>query len=571
MIKHPGTILISFLCLYFNFTNAQTGNINLYNNAVAEMVQADKLYQNTKNAIDAPTIKKTADAYKKAGDDFVKARAALPGLDIKTAYYSAYCYFSAAQSDYTMSSADAGNELVLSALQQWPQLNNIPYKKLVGETKVKDGGQAYSIQAAVKEDDWYRLFYSLQENATRIFYENKSYADAIYHADTVIHQNYKFPLLSAQAADYAAKSCHALQKDGKSTEYTITGLQRAGEFQAINDKEKEAYKTVVNSLIKNLESYGDIDPVFAANAAMAMSKVSKYGINVWDKAKKYGYNAYNKGQDSKELLFALADIERGEAEDKEVKRWIDLLQERQSEFNRADYNHLALEYNYLHDGKDAGRSLRRGRHYENKQNTSVAITTNPFNYFIWHDYPFSLDLIRPHTAHELRISFDNNTPYAVVNPTLDTGSRVKSVNYTGYEISYTIKHRFTSLSGKKWLCPYTGLQFRYTYRKFNQTPAQYYSDTSTAKISPIHRDTIKATSQQFDINIQFGEQVHYKRFFADFFAGIGVGYRTLVSNIPSVASDPITLEGTPGVVFNPSRWNTVYIPLRLGFRVGIIL
>ncbi len=568
MIKRPRTILISFLCFYFNYAHSQTGNIGIYNNAVMEMVQADKLYQDTKNAIDAPTIKKTASAYKKAGDDFVQARTALPGLDIKAAYYAAYCYY---YSFIAMGNDNSGNELVLSALQQWPQLNHIPYKKLVGETKVKDGGQAYSIKAAVKEDDWYKLYYSLQENATRIFYESKSYQDAIYHADTVIHQNYKFPLLSGQAADYAAKSYHALQMDGKSTEYTITGLQRIGEFQAVNDKEKEAYKTIVNSLIKNLETFGDIDPVFAANAAIAMAKVSKYGINVWDKAKKYGYNAYSKGQDSKELLFALADIERGEAEDNEVKKWIGLLQERRSDFNREDYNHLALEYNYLHDGKDAGRSIRRGKKYENRQNTAVAITTNPFNYFIWHDYPFSLDLIRPHTAHELRISFDNNTPYAVVNPTLDTGSRVKSVNYTGYEISYTIKHRFPSLSGKKWLCPYTGLQFRYTYRKFNPTPGQYYSDTSTAAISPIYHDTINATSQQFDVNIQFGEQIHYKRFFADLFTGIGVGYRTLVSNIPSNPSNPITYQGTPGVVFNPARWNTVYIPLRLGFRVGIIL
>ena len=566
MLTKPGTIFTILLCLFFNFLSAQSGNIGQYNKAVTEMVNADKLYQDTKNAKDVPTVKKYAEAYKKAGDDFATAKASLPGLDIKTTYYASYCYYSASQGYYLISDLSNGNDLIFSALQQWPQFKDVPYKKLVGETKIKDGGQTYSIQAAVKEDDLYKIYYSIQENAARLFYEKKSYEDAIQHADTVLHQNYRFPLISVQVADYAAKSAHLLQKDEKSTEYTITGLQKAGEFQAVNDKEKVEYRAIVNSLINNLETFGGYDAVFAANAAIALSKVSKYDINIWDKAKRIGYGAYDKGQNSKQLLFALADIERGEAEDKEVKKWVDILETRRSEFDKADFNHLAIEYNYLKDGKDAARSIRHGKHYESRKSTFVAVATNPFNYFIWHQYPFSLDLVRPNTAHEIRVCIDNNTPYVIIHQAIDTSKQLLYLHYTGYEISYTLKHRFPSLSGKKWLCPYAGVQFRYTYRKFDPDSVEI-SDTN----SKPHNVWVNSTSQEFTFNLQFGEQIRYKRFFADFFTGVGVGYRTMVATpniFVSPANDPTNIDDER---YGISRWNSVYLPLRLGFRIGIVL
>jgi hypothetical protein len=171
------------------------------------------------------------------------------------------------------------------------------------------------------------------------------------------------------------------------------------------------------------------------------------------------------------------------------------------------------------------------------------------------------DLLTQGLHHELRLALSDHTKKLLWHTSEDPSFSLPEWQWSGYQISYGLKKEVKRyFISNKWH-PYRSLQVRYTKRNWVPQSTDIYVKNEDKTI----HENVPAQSHVFDVCAVFGRQWRKGAWFFDGYYGAGLGYKTLYTGWDKDKYDLLDTR------FQDKRWNRVYVPVRLGFRVGVVL
>lgn len=377
-------------------------------------------------------------------------------------------------------------------------------------------------------------------------------------------------------------------------------------WEPVPDEDKERNKSPLDYTAKTLGSYTTNDNNLKLRTAKALYNVEKY-----EEADKW-YSSYAKSASSPTLSagWDYSESAMKEPDKTDARNAVNIIEQHTSGFLIPDWERLAKVYDFIGDTnrkseimKEIEKNKQRKeqerkeqekrdeearKHREKEERKansrgqfSVAVATNPLMY-IWNDYPVSLDIRIGRVSNEFRVNIAGTRPGK--GDDFHFGQwNAKGVtddlryHFKGYEFSYALKilskkgFSTTRSKRKQFVGGYFGFQPRYSTYDFEPEEISYMN--STTNLTEPH--TISATANRYDFCLVggfLGDNIG-GFFHVDYYFGIGVGYRSLSISSDKTGFDPANYiyDDTTDRRYDPDRWNKIYVPVRLGLRIGINL
>jgi hypothetical protein len=473
--------------------------------------------------------------------------------------------------NYYMSKQDFANLniYIKKAFEQWPRYSSLNATKVTskmpGTTIVKmNDFYAEHIQVAIidarqRKDNkrvlelskMYEDLKRTQKNYTSFFIEY--YAFQVYKEQGNVNDAFKFgteSVLSFDKMNDAQKKVMKVDNDN-----TIQWLINANQFLATDVlKLADHFKFIKqhdNAILfynKYLDFTGKNTSQFVA------TNIAEYAKTV--------NNADLLGK----ALSVLESIENKrftESDHRTIAQYYAIINNKTKE-----KENIAIADKMLRDKIAAENKLKRQANARKfRQGVSLSVSTNPIM-FLYQDNIWAFNFRTGKVMHEYRRANINNP---------DDGRRFGAwkhksgeFNYQGLEQSYTMKFlnekkgfrgggRRNAYVGKYW-----GLQYRWASYDPADSHIMVYNPNGFFEQALDFNAEIKRKEATFIMGYMLDNA--RKWFHMDFYWGLGVGHRELITktNLKQVDWD-----NTYDQRYNPENWNKFYMAARFGLRIGI--
>jgi len=112
---------------------------------------------------------------------------------------------------------------------------------------------------------------------------------------------------------------------------------------------------------------------------------------------------------------------------------------------------------------------------------------------------------------------------------------------------------------------YIGAEFRYTMRNYTDLLTYYNKSDSAEHVNNVN---LKPQASVYDATLLFGEIIRGKKLFFEIFGGLGVGYKTITYSNPGFNPNIDAVANAP---FKATVWDKIYLPVRFGIKVGLVM
>jgi len=291
-----------------------------------------------------------------------------------------------------------------------------------------------------------------------------------------------------------------------------------------------------------------------------------------DLARRYALDAAQNGaSDLADGLWYL-DVAAGD-ETEHVKAALQVLERNVDNLSESDMHRLLpLAEKYYNEALADG-IRRRQRKLANLRRRStislvpcVELVGLPFGHV-----PVSLNLRTGHIWQEFRFDYvwGAKTKYRfgqIFAKGSEKGERYEFTGWdAGYAFGYLFKEGFQQGNRKggrsKFFAPMLGFDLRYANWNFSPITSNVLNDDGQVTESAV---VINAKTNRYELCYRVG-MVGMTRFFTfEYYMGFGIGYRTLTTaqgrNVEEETFEDPRLAA--------KRWNKIYMPLRLGIKIG---
>lgn len=422
------------------------------------------------------------------------------------------------------------------------------------------------------------LYYQIMEKRVNYYYfYTRDYAKIITTYEKILQAPSSFKPASLEALLYV----DAMKKTGKpSTEY-FKQLVRAGELFAVtwNKKEEHDSSTINNHSLMlswfrtevssyNIKNLNESDPTGNLRLRAAKAVLDN---DDRDLAKKYAISGAENGANQKSDGFWYLDV-LSDNEPVHVNAALTILEKSVYAFTESELNRMlpiAEKNNKTEMARDIRERLRKLASFRKRTTISLVPSVELIGLPFGH-VPVSLNLRTGRIWSEFRFDYvyGAKTKYRF-GMLRAKGSEKQRFEFTGWDVGYAfgyfMKQGFRQGNKKGGRSQFYASAFGFDVRYANWN----FAPITTNIFNPATETTdynvlINAKTNRYEFCFRTS-LVYMTRFVTlDYYMGLGIGYRTLTTaegrNVKAEEFSDSRLFG--------ERWNRVYMPLRLGLKVG---
>lgn len=433
----------------------------------------------------------------------------------------------------------------------------------------------------VPNDYTQTLYYQIIERRVNYFYfATKNYQKVIEWYDKIKAAPSSFKPASLEALLYA----DALYKSGKSTETYFPAMADASVLAgALWAKKEEHDSAQINNrslMLRwferemyeyNKERLNKADPngVYRMKAAHGLWDIDERSL-----AKKYAQSASQAGYIGLSDGFWYLDIVAGN-ESEHMIAALEIIDRSANQLNETQMRRLlplTQQYRVLSLEEKIKQQLRRIANLRRRSTISLYPAIELVGLPVGH-VPASLNLRTGRIVQEFMFDYiwGAKTKYRFGRAFAkgDKGDRYEFSGWSaGYALTGILGREFQQGNKKKgrskFFAPTLGIDFRYSNWNFDPMTSNIVDENDAVLQSNV---TVNATTNRYEACFRGGIMAMTRYVTFEYYFGLGVGYRALKTqegfNVEdSRFSDPR---------LDANRWNKVYMPIRLGLKVGFNL
>ena len=558
-------IWVSFATAMYSQTAA-----NYYNNGKALSDQAAGMLSKM-TTFDKATNDRIIDLYKHSAENYLNAEKAMGWLKYLAYYNASVSLYRAAVQCETGSDDSKGYELMKQVDDLWPTMNALSSSKVCNEKSITKNGYVYIFPAADSVAGWSYNYYMTRYLLSVLSNKLNKPEEALKFAKEVADNFKSDPGTTGKMAYFAAI---VYRKQGN--------ICNAGKYASINIenisvlpiKENEPDMKTKNKQLMDMtacmiaaDSQKCIKNKLAEGAVAILSSLKEpWKINphpVYD----MGDLLFLNGVHTFKLIFSEYRLAMFQGDSNVAHIWETRLLESKRHFSSTDWRELADFYdNYLSKSSLRDNAIKSAQRKEKQEATHVLIGIEP-TVIPLGQYAASIQVMGNRVSHELRVGYIANG----IKPFLKDGTDTDHValymltHYNGFQVSYSFK----ILSKGEYdshASTYLGGEFRYTLRNYTDLLTYYNKNDSIAE--HVNNVNLKPMASVYDANLIFGEIIKGKKLFFELFGGLGIGYKTITYSYPGF--NPNT-DAVANAAFKPALWNNIYVPIRFGIKVGLVM
>jgi hypothetical protein len=556
-------IVLLFSLVLCGTVYAQSG-INYYNTGVNLQNQAAAAEEKFIEADKKATLHITG-LYMDAANNYTLAKKELSSLRYYADYNAYMCYLHSAHLYDLIDDTAHAREAINGALGIWYRLSAIDPKDIQKTKTVKEHHERYDINPPADAMNAYTNYYAGRLMAERIAFRIHHYPEMMKLAQDIIENGSNVEQQSWEANYYIAQHAADEGRICEAAKYASAAVTAADKAKPIGTtleirRQISEMDTLGHIILRADSTMNCVKRENLEDAAIAMSKLN----NAW-KDRQYtefriADRAYAKGRHTFDLMFTMMDHAYRLKKKELQAKWNQRINDNKKKIASLDYAQLVDFYGMagLPDmqtqaQKDEKKAYRR-------ENTHLLLGTDPINY-LNHQYSLGVQFMLPRITQEVRFNYMNNSQKVELQDQLklDTANLIY-YHYSGYQIEYNLK--FTSRNEEQKSFFYFGPEFRYTHRNFSDSVHL----TEIAHPDNRRGHNLHPESDNYDATFVIGKLIRGRIFFLDLYAGVGIGYKKLTMD-----TFDANAYKNDDALFQDSRWNKIYIPARLGLRVGISL
>jgi len=561
-------LTVVFWVLFATAMYSQTA-ANYYNNGKAMSDQATMMLSKM-STFDKATNDKIIDLYKHSAESYLNAEKAMGGLKYLAGYSASLCLYKAAVQCEAGSEDSKAYDLMKQVLDLWPTLTSLPAPRVCKEKSISRSGYVNIFPAADSIPGWSYNYYMSRYLLSVLSNKQNKPEDALKFAEEVADNFKSDPATTGKMAFFAAS---IFRKQGNICE--------AGKYASINIenisvlplKEDEPDMKIKNKQLMEMtacmfaaDSQKCIKPKLAEGAVAILASLQEpWKINphpVYD----MGELLFVNGMHSFKLIFSEYKLAMSQGDSNMAHVWDSRLTENRRHFSSTDWRTLSAFYdNYLTKTHLRDDAIKSAQKKELQEATHVLIGIEP-TVIPLGQYAAGIQVMGKYVSHELRIGYVANG----VKPFLKDATDTESVplymltHYNGFQVSYSFKI-LTKGEYNPQAYTYIGAEFRYTLRNYTDL-LTYYNKNDTAE--HVNNVNLKPQASVYDATLLFGEIIKGKKLFFELFGGLGVGYKTITYSNPGF--NPNT-DAVANAAFKPTVWDKIYVPIRFGVKIGLVL
>jgi hypothetical protein len=541
-----------------------------FDKGMAAMQQADNI-GNGKSELSEAEHKQRLQLYKSAADAFVNAKKISRRMSATSVYFIATSLYKQSLEESALGKDVDAYKTIRQAIENWPDLDVVPASKFTEEQRVRVDGRKQTFEALGDVEDWKHSYFKSYIRAMQLANILRRYDEAIDYGNFILDEADTLNNENFIAWSELSKTYKNQNDNCKSAEFAMKALDGALLYDIEKPEDKEVLHDYLPEMAVNVSPTKDcrFNAVkWEERAALALARLHEIDDQSFY-VLLYGKDAYNKGRKSAELLVALAEAEFYQSQQKDViandndkTNWFAEVEARKKEFNSDELKRVANLYKIQGNTELENTTLRKAKTRYFWENTHIGISTNPVNFY-WGQYLGAVHFMFPKKSHEFRVNYNTSSTHLFWKRSDDKTPGAVFFIFSGYELSYTLKFMEKDIKGVKGKRFYSGPQFRVENREYVPANVRVAKDMD---FSNPYTKKIEARSDRYEALLMVGTQRRSSRwFFIDYFFGVGVGYKTFITQNLEANEQPLDDR------FNKGLWNKAYVPVHAGVRVGVIL
>jgi len=547
---------------------AQTA-ANYYNNGKASFDQASVLLSKM-SVFDKAANDKIIDLYTGAATNYLNAEKAMGGLKYIAYYNASVSLYKAAVQCEAGAEDQKAYDLMKQVLDLWPTLSSLPASKVCKEKSISRKGFVYIFPAADTIPGWSYNYYMSRYLLSVLSNKENKPDDALKFAEEVADNFKANPEITRKMAYFAAM---VFRKQGN-----ICGAGKYASINIENISPAPLSEDEPNMKTKNKELMDMSACMIAADSqkciknklvegavAILASLKEPWKINphpVYD----MGDLLFLNGVHSFKLIFSEYKLAMFQGDSNMAHVWDSRLMENKRHFSSADWRTLADFYDsYLTKTHLRDDAIKSAQKKELQEATHVLIGIEP-SVIPLGQYAAGIQVVGKYVSHELRVGYiaDGIKPFLKDGTDTDHVALYMLTHYNGIQLSYSFK----ILSKGEYdphATTYIGAEFRYTMRNYTDLLTYYNKNDSTEHVNNVN---LKPQASVYDATLLFGEIIRGKKLFFELFGGVGVGYKSITYSNPGFNPNTDAVANAP---FKSNLWDKIYVPVRLGVKIGLVL
>ncbi|RYD83573.1 MAG: hypothetical protein EOP53_00455 [Sphingobacteriales bacterium] len=566
------SVFRAIFCVIVFFCNAQfifsQEWKSAFDKGMEDMQRADDIGRG-KNEITEAEHSQKLKLYNSATASFISARENNRKMAAASTYFIATTLFKASLEESALGNDADAYVRIKRAIEFWPSLSVVPASKFISEQNVRVNGKRQTYNALGDAEDWQHAYFKSYIRATQLANTLKKYDEAIGYAEYILDVEDTLNKENFIAWCELSKAYKSKNDYCQSAEYAMKAIEGALVYKRETAEDKQILKDYLPEMAVNISPPKGckFDVVkWEERAALALARLH----NIEDQSFYvliYGQDAYNRGRQNTELLVALAEAEFYQSQlenatETEKTNWFGKIQERKSSFNSDELIRVAGLYRVRGNFTKEQELLRKSKRKRYWENTHFAFSTNPVNFY-WGQYVGAFDFMLPRHAHEIRVNYNTKSRHVFWKNAQDKTPGPLEFYYKGYELSYTLKFMEKDIKRVKGRQYYSGPQFRIENRNYFPETVDIIKDNTIA--TKYEKTMSNLSSNRYEAILMVGLQRRTPWLFLDYFFGVGLGYKTFVTD--KIEANETVADDR----FVAGLWNKTYVPVHAGIRVGLIL
>lgn len=347
--------------------------------------------------------------------------------------------------------------------------------------------------------------------------------------------------------------------------YAMSGLKRK-EIKMIKDSNWVNYTTAyykLNTLLTKKPELSRNGEVWAkAGESFEKLDEDKWALEYYNKALKAGYG---------DKIFLLKMMEKGK--DKKntdlVKSAVEIFESKNlySTWDCLDYSKLADYYEYIGNTSKADELRKKNKDCVKTQNKEARRRARGGKFYVSfaplallsQNLQGSVQIGGNRRLHEFGIK-QTNSQRDYGWDIAGIKDRPKEFRWSGNSFYYTYKRFSRNISDRGF---YTGFQFRYTQRVYDDVTARVKNNTTSATTSLL----FQPKETRYDFTLQMGTIVTSRLFHLEYYMGVGAGYSTFDGGRNEWNNENYTI--TNQEILNGRKESRVGLTLRMGLMIGL--
>jgi hypothetical protein len=530
---------------------AQTGTQD-YSSGFKAYLNAKKLLEETPKNKD--TVYKAMEILNAAIDYFNKAKNENSELTEFCNYRIYHCYVAQYRGMDNILTLRERFSYLEKALNLWPDINSFSKSKLTNNTNFVENGKSMTMHP-YKDDDFDQDFYLPRVYATSYYFTIKYNDDALKYALTCIKNTSSNRVINLIGSYYAIRVFEFRKEPCMAGRYA---------YMLINDAKNIEYSDGLRIFMDTI--LASLDNALAAQCfskdtltqiALLLPTIDKKWGDQSIRRYKFGIAAYNMGNHS--LAFMIIMLKTASLANNELEKaiWQQAIDDNIKTYNNSELQSLIDYYQSTGDQAHLNQMKHALENLERRQNSHVLVSTNPFM-ILGREYILAVDFIGPKLSHSFRFNYKKNAAQFLLAGSGDSvGSLPIYRSVKGFQLSYNLRFLHKNQNGK---ISYMGPEFRYSNFQ--------YTDSILILNRTIKSDfgarNINAKGSDYELTWNFGYYGIIKKVYFDFYCGLGLGYRSLTTNINPEIYKILDYR------YTPDHWNRMYFVPRAGWRFGIV-